>query len=444
MNEKRHIARHTLAVLTVLLCWGCASDDARTDVQPTEPQGDVPLTLGVAEVVEAQTRSGAPGSIDYSVLSKSTYGFGVVADSPLNWVNQKVTYVDDAGTTNPSTTFVYPSRWRYADAVKYWKSDLNGGPIDFYAYAPYVATPSGSDGITSINGTEVSYTINTTIGEGVDLLWGVNGTTGKPWTNTTYTDATGTNTPTGGPVMFTFRHALAAIGFRVQAMIGKDNNTSDFEDYSAVEGVLRDSGNYKITVKKIELKGKFYPSGTLSLNNTERNKPLWSNTTLPSDEQTLTVESRVENSQIVPAIKHLHANETTTSAEAKTIMEDPNNGVSQEVQQQVVVNDGNGQEKCFLVIPNETAQNYTVTLHWCVSTKLPDDTYRSEDHTSTLTISSWTLQAGTKYLLTFVIGLKMIGLEVTATDWTETNENVDVKIEHGTSASESLARAARR
>ena len=435
MNEKRHIARHTLAVLTVLLCWGCASDDARTDVQPTEPQGDVPLTLGVAEVVEAQTRSGAPGSIDYSVLSKSNYGFGVVAGSPLNWVNQKVTYVEDAGTTNPGTTFVYPSRWSYADDVKYWKSNLNGGPIDFYAYAPYVATPSGSDGITSINGTEVSYTINTTIGEGVDLLWGVNGTTGKPWTNTTYTDATGTNTPTGGPVLFTFRHALAAIGFRVQAMIGKDNNTSDFEDYSAVEGVLRSGGNYKITLKKIELEGKFYPSGTLSLKNTERNKPLWSNTTLPSDEQTLTVL----NSQIVPAIKH------PDGSDAEDIMTDEtNNGVSQTPQQQVVLNDGNGQEQCFLVIPNETAQNYTVTLHWCVSTKLPDDTYRSEDHTSTLTINSWTLQAGTKYLLTFVIGLKMIGLEVTATDWTETNENVDVKIEHGTSASESLARAARR
>ena len=437
MNEKRHIARHTLAVLTVLLCWGCASDDARTDVQPTEPQSDVPLTLGVAEVVEAQTRSEATGSIDYSVLSKSNYGFGVVAGSPLNWENQKVTYVEDAGTTNPGTTFVYPSRWSYAGDVKYWKSNLDGGPVNFYAYAPYVDNSSSlpSPGITAISGTTVSYTINENIGNGVDLLWGVNGTTGLPWTNTTYTDDTGTKTPTGGPVLFTFRHALAAIGFRVQAMIGKDNNTSDFEDYSAVEGVLRKGGNYKITLKKIELKGKFYPSGTLSLKNTERNKPLWSNTTLPSDEQTLTVL----NSQIVPAIRH------PDGSDAEYIMSDKtNNGVSQTPQQQVVLNDGNGQEKCFLVIPNETAQNYTVTLHWCVSTKLPDDTYRSEDHTSTLTISSWTLQAGTKYLLTFVIGLKMIGLEVTATDWTETNENVDVKIEHGTSASESLARAARR
>ena len=406
----------------------------------------------MAAVVEAQTRSGGEGTIDYSVLSKSGYAFGVVAGAPLSWTNQQVKYVDDTGTTNPGTSFFYPSKWRYwtSDSeIKYWNEHINGAAVDFYAYAPYVASPEAeSKGITGINSENktVTYAINTTIGQGVDLLWGVNGKTGLPWENTTYSDAGTKESPklaTGGPVLFTFRHALSAIGFRAQVMINQENITTDFTDQSSMSGVLwtavSGGGNYKVTIKKIELSGNFHPDGTLSLDNSTKNMPNWTSKTAATS-QTLTVQ----NSQIVARMKHPHANATTSEgsgdSDAKTIMTSTTiTGVSQNVQQPVVVNDANGKESCFFVIPRDGG-NYTLKLYWCVSAKLPNETtYIAEDHESTINISSLELKAGTKYLLTFVIGLKLIGLTVTATDWIVAEDNANITIEHGTSASESLA-----
>lgn len=425
--------------MVMLVAAGCSKENPAAEQLDTQ-QGE-PLSFDVAEVVESQTRSGAAGSIDYSVLSKSGYGFGVVA-TQLGWTNQQVKYVSDAGTTNPGSTFLYPSKWRYDGDVKYWIKDINGVAVDFYAYAPYVAPPSGTDGITAISGTNVSYAINTTLGEGVDLLWGVNGKTGKPWENTTYTK-------TGGPVLFTFRHALSAIGFRVQSMIGKDNDLSDLDDESAIAGVLRSGGNYKVTIKKIELLGDLHPSGVLSLDNSTENTPNWTSPATATS-PTLTVSSDPDgngnnsDSEIAAAIRHPHANATTTAIEAATIMSDKtNNGVSQKANQQVVVNDDNGHEKYFMVIPCDDPEHnhdFTVTLHWCVSAVLPNGNYVSEDHKNTINITDLKLKAGTKYLFNFIINLKLIGLEVTATDWRETSTTTSVIIEHGTSASESLAR----
>lgn len=425
-------------LIVMLVAAGCSKEDSAAEQLDTQ-QGE-PLSFDVAEVVESQTRSGAAGSIDYSVLSKSGYGFGVVA-TQLGWTNQQVKYVPDAGTTNPGSTFLYPSKWSYNGGVKYWTKNLSGGPVDFYAYAPYVALPSGTDGITAINGTAVSYAINTTVGAGVDLLWGVNGRTGLPWEGTTYTATGEGKQPTGGPVLFTFRHALAAIGFRVQSMIGKDNDPGDLDDESAIAGVLRSGGNYKVTIKKIELSGNFHPSGVLSLDNSKEDTPNWSNKATATS-QTLTVT----NDQIVEGMRHPACDDPdhTSAAEAATIMTDTDhNGVSQEANQQVVVNDDNGHEKYFLVIPCDDPthdHDYTLTLHWCVSGVLPNGSYVSEDHVNTINIIDLKLIAGTKYLFNFIINLKLIGLEVTATDWRETSETTAVVIEHGTSASESLAR----
>lgn len=418
--------------LLVLVVIGCSKDESQVTEQTGSEQGQ-PLSFDVAEVVEARTRSGAAGNIDYSVLSKSGYGFGVVAGAPLNWTNQQVTYSESAGTSTPGSAFFYPSKWHYAGDVKYWVKDINGAAVDFYAYAPYTASPSGASGITAISGTDVSYAINTDISQGVDLLWGVKGLTGLPWTSTTYAS-------TGGPVLFTFRHALAAIGFRAQVMINKDNITTDFEDESAIAGVLKgDGGNYKVTIKKIELTGNFHPSGTLSLNNGTANTANWTSKT-DATAQTLTVQ----NSQIMASMRHPHANATTTEgsgdSEAKTVMSTTAiTGVTQDAQQQVVVNDANSKEQCFFMIPSD-ARDYTLKLYWCVSAKLPnEETYIAEDHENSINISSLELKAGTKYLMTFVIGLKLIGLTVTATDWLTESENAEVIIEHGTSASESLA-----
>lgn len=439
--------------LLVLVVVGCSKDENLTTGHGGIERDDAPISFDVAEVVEAKTRSGSAGNIDYNVLSKSGYGFGVIAGEPLNWTNQQVTYSEGAGTDNPGSAFFYPSKWYYTGDVKYWVKDVNDAAVNFYAYAPYVASPAAGTGITAISGTDVSYAIDTDITNGVDLLWGVKGSTGLPWTNTTYTATGDGKQPTGGPVLFTFRHALAAIGFRTQVMINKENITTDFEDESTIAGVLKsEGGNYKVTIKKIELTGDFFPSGTLNLVNASANIPNWTSKTAAT-EQTLTVQ----NGQIVASMRHPHTNATTSEtsntgtndtdgddtndSDAKNIMSSATiTGVMQDAQQQVVLADGNGKEQCFFVIPSD-ARNYTLKLYWCVSAKLPNEqTYIAEDHMAEIAISSLELVAGTKYLMTFVIGLKLIGLTVEATDWNTENVDAQITIEHGTSASESLAK----
>lgn len=450
-----------VGVLVTVLIVGCTKDDIPALGSKGTEQG-APLSFDVAEVVETQTRSGNTGNIDYSVLSKSGYGFGVVAGAPLNWSNQQVKYEVDEGTTNPGSAYFYPSNWRYwtSDSeIKYWNEHINGAAVDFYAYAPYVPSAEllgTGQGIKTVSGTNVTYAIDTDIEHGVDLLWGVNGKTGLPWKKTTYTDA-GTKEnpklPTGGPVLFTFRHALSAIGFRAQVMISKENISTDFEDESAIAGVLKgDGGNYKVTIKKIELTGNFHSDGTLNLDNGTKNVANWTSKTAAT-EQTLTVQ----NSQIIANMKHPNANDKTTEtgsdgtddnddnpstdSDAKKVMSSATiTGVSQDAQQQVVVSDANGKEQCFFVIPSEP-RNYTLKLYWCVCAKLPNEsTYIAEDHVAEIPISSQEFVAGRKYLLTFVIGLKLIGLTVTATDWNAENVSAQITVEHGTSASESLVK----
>lgn len=353
-NEMRHIAR-LLAALMALLT-SCTADDEQPATDESEAAA-TPITLA-ATVEGAVTRSGSTGNIDYSVLAQSGYGFGVIA-SQLGWTNQEVSYNGPTPATNPDDIFAYPDSWTYGD-LKYWKKDVNGGSVDFYAYAPYVSSASGSTGITGLSGTSVTYTIGTNPDECVDLLWGVNGQTGLPWKKTTYKS-------TGGPVLFTFRHALSAIAVSVKS------NINEFTDYT-------------LTVDEATLKGEFYPSATLSLANTTKNTPAWSgHAGLASTDLTITGEQIAAN-------------------------------------------------KLLFVIPNTKKQNYTLELKW----KVTKDGATTINKTSTIDVSGLDLAAGTKYYLILNITLVGVELEVKAEDWTGEEVPLNVKIEHGTSASESL------
>lgn len=360
-NEMRHIAR-LLAALMVLLT-SCTADDEQPVTDEPEAAA-TPITLA-ATVEGAVTRSGSTGNIDYSVLASSDYGFGVFA-SQLGWTNQKVSYNGPTPAENPGSIFAYPGSWTYGD-LKYWKKDVNGGSVDFsvdfYAYAPYVESPAlESTGITNVSGTSVDYTIGTNPDNCVDLLWGVNGSTGTPWTGTTYEQ-------TGGPVLFTFHHALTAIAVEVKS------NIDEFEDYTL--------GVYNVT-----LNGEFYPSATLSLANSTPNAPAWSN-------------------------HKALANNTLTITGAQI-----------------------AGHKLLFVIPNAMKQDYTLNLSWSV-TKTGESPINK---LSTIDINDLDLLAGVKYYLILKITLKGIELDVEAEDWTGNEVPLNVKIEHGTSASESLSR----
>ena len=414
----------------MVLAWllgACASDD-----DGTLSSADA-ITFDV-QVVQPATRAGATGSIDYSVLARSTYGFGVFAYgvSAGDWINKPVTYngseSDPVGQLEP--VHLHSANWTYGTSVN-WGAQT----ISFLAYAPYVATGSGSTGITDVAGTSVSdtkvtYAIAASPDQGVDLLWGVRETTKQPWLSTT-------KATTGGNVTFTFHHALTAIGFHVQAMIDKTNDTGDFGDKSDVAGVL--GTDYKLTIKQLALNGDFYENAKLNLNNLSAGVPNWGDYGTKSN-QTLTVGNVFLNA----AFKHPDTVTPTSASIAQTIMDGSSTGVTQAAEQQVMIPHATtGAEQCLFVIPNSSAQNYTLTVDWCVS-RNNGGVYTAEDHTSVINITDWVLSPETKYYINLVFGLKSIQFSVTATDWTDTPVPFSVTLDTGTSASESLVKGVRK
>ena len=448
MGDYRHYM-HILLLAALMALAACNGDSTA----PAEPEQGPAITLA-AQVEGAATRGGQTGNIDYSVLALSSYGFGVfahgtaTAEGWTDWTNKPVTYNGPDNASNPGSVFAYPGSWTYDDGLKYWTKDVNGGDVDFFAYAPYVGkdgseytdATDGATGITAVNkessdptdptGPTITYTIATEPKKCVDLLWGVNGQTGLPWTHTTY-QKKGKNPenedyhPTGGPVLMTFYHALAALGFHVQAMIDKTNDLDNLEDKSDVNGIL--GTDYKITIKQLTIDGSFYKTNTLDLKNTEPYKANW-NTLSGDTKATLTLT--VPNDQVNANFKY-----TTTEG----IMNGSMSGVTQDAQQLLIAPHATtGAEQLFFVIPNSEQQNYTITIDWCVCHKR-GSTYTAEDHTSTIPVKALALDAGTKYYFNLVFNLRTVSLSVTAEDWEGKPQDINVTIEHGTSASKSLA-----
>ena len=427
----------TALLLTTLAA--CTTDD-----EPTAA-GRV-ITID-ADVVASDTRAGQTACIDYSVLA--TEGFGVFASSATvgysnDWLqNNHVTYTPTPVEDDLGIVHVHPGNWTYTASQKNWPST---GTISFFGYAPYVAAGADEPGITAINGATaddptVAYQVATSVSQCVDLLWGVKGTTGLPWLNVTSTDA---------PVVLTFRHALAAVGFRAQVMVDQDNNLADLND--ATKTGKPGTNECKVTIKSITLTatggGSFYKTGTLHLNNDadkdgvadaeEVNTPYW-------DGQTGTLNDFTLSGTDIAAT--LLAPTPYPSGEINALMtNDDVPGITETANSQLVISrkTSPAKEQCWMFIP-KAAQNYQVKVEYYVTYKTSDTpTYNTFDYTGanakTIDISSWELKPDTKYYLNLVFGLKTLGLTVTATDWDNTPLPVSVIIERGTSASQSLSR----
>lgn len=132
------------------------------------------------------------------------------------------------------------SKWEYTP-VKYWPTE---GHIDFLAYAPYVTG-------TKLTGSSINFTVADQVANQIDLLW-------DHAENKTKT----TENKTTEKVKFTFKHALAKIGYSVKSKDNYDQTT--------------------ITVKSIKLAGSedgntkaFYTNGTIDLSKDNEAANLW-------------------------------------------------------------------------------------------------------------------------------------------------------------------------
>ena len=404
------------AAAAAVLAAGCAKNEVIQNQGP----GDA-VSFGVY-VPKTVTKAGTAGTITTdgtgSTVSLQTEGFGVFA----TWSD----HADYSSAIGPNfmwnTHVTYDtSSWKY-EPVKYWPnetitdgSNAAHGPSDiadklsFFAYGPYVApaaatglfTPAETTGITTLtsNGATtdpmVTYVVDSDPSNSVDLIWAVagsafsytdvNGSTvsveaGKPFKNLTKPSHSLT-------IPFHFRHATARLGFKVVGAF----------DQVAAGGTL-ESGT-KVTVSDVRIVGlPVAATGTLNLNNTTANTPLW--TATPS-----TVNLIVNGDDLNANIKD------SGNAEVQTVP-----GVTASPQN-VFDNDN----KFFTLIPIETSITARVKITYYVTTadsNLSAGFSRVENVIyKDLTFASG-FQAGKAYTIKIILGLTSVKLEADVENWT--------------------------
>ncbi len=362
------------------------------------------LTFGVYAGNAAQTRA-TYGDITTANLKNSTDGFGVFAyytlnndwastDTPNFMYNQQVKYNASANTT------LYPAKWEYTP-LKYWPNGQNSTTVEtgtitdklsFYAYAPQIATasvntvPAAGQGITAISANTaagaptISFTVPSKAEQQIDLLWAT------PVLNQTKQTITGT-------INFTFKHALAKLGIKVQAVV----------DAVAPTTANLDS-NTKIILESLEMSADGTKSGVLTIDSATAT-PNWASKT---GETVVTFDAASFSA--------------TTTVNGKTGFD-----VTETAQYL-------NEDKSPMIIPGEIASGkYVITANYWVITEdaALNGGYSTVQQvikkTSTAAI---TFDAGYKYDVLVKLGLTNVSFDVTeVSTWTDGAANdVDLPV----------------
>lgn len=235
-------------VLATMFLAACSQSELVEDIAKGQ-NDNAPQAVEFGTFVGKNTRTttGTTGGITTAEVLATSNGFGVFA-----YYTNAATYGNTATTGSQAPNFMYnqqvtgtgtPLTWSYTP-LKYWPNDTSAGAVDgaggatgstagggkvsFFAYAPYVATATGDDGIigmsanTSTYDPQITYKLPATPTESntVDLLWGLRGddsystaigTAEEGAVGTTYNKDL-TKQTVGEKVSFLFKHALAKFG----------------------------------------------------------------------------------------------------------------------------------------------------------------------------------------------------------------------------------------
>ena len=410
-----------LFAATAMLFAACASDE---DYAPQVTKND-PQAVAFDTYTPTATRAGKAGVMTTTTLQDTQAnggGFGVFA-----------VYSNDgtyAATLTPNFmynqgVFYSASAWSYTP-LKYWPNETGNDSqttpatsaakdyLSFFAYAPYVAAGSGTEGITALSANDeagypyVDYTVAAQPENSVDLLWGVAPSGGLSYTAV---DGTAISVPEGEPlkdllkpskdqkIKFLFKHALSRIGFTV---------VGAFDQIAA--GGEKDA-NTKVTVEKIEISGAGLGiSGTLSLNNTTAGVANWTSTTTQGNTDVVfTIDNTALNTTILDggAVAFASQPEGVTAAE-KNVFADAT--------------------KYFMVIPTGNT-NITVKITYYVQTddnKLDGTVGSRVQNVITKTIPV-NLENNKAYNLKLILGLTSVKLDAEVADW-EVDGSSDVNL----------------
>lgn len=223
-----------IAAMAALTLVSCSSDDLNSLSDNSSKNEAISFDgyLGRSAVAV----NGSRGSVETKDQLK-TDGFGVFGNyNSTGGQNFGSNLFNNEKVSSSSST--EPATWTYKN-TKYWPTE---GHIDFLAYAPYV-------GGKTLTNTSIDFTVEGDVAKQKDLLW-------ANAKNQTKAKNSGAN-----KVKFTFNHALAKIGYKVNLK----------EAYS----------NATITLNKITLAGSadektnaFYTAGTIDLSKTS-STDLW-------------------------------------------------------------------------------------------------------------------------------------------------------------------------
>ena len=390
-----------LVLLTALIVMSCSKDETTMGI----PQEGNAIEFGTYVGRSAQTRASdittdvLKGKLD---TDNTTWipgtGFGVFA-----YYTNEGKYTN-TGTPVSAPNFMYnqkvewnsaTSLWKY-EPVKYWPNEVgeNRDYVSFFAYAPHSAAPSGGNfAFTPAKDGQgdptITYTVNADAKLQEDLLWGVNATGGLPFLNQQKQSTTGN-------IKFQFKHALARIGFNVQAMIDQVTGTNS-------EAI---AANTDIVVTKVELIGKFYASGALNLNNTAANVPLWDGVPADPAERTFILSSTADN----------FVNEDNYGTTGQ--------GADQTHGQLVSVTKSqlNADDSYLMVIPQEfTADELKIRVTYDVITA--DDKLNTKQSKVTNVITSdkfaFPFVGGNAYTFNLHLGMTSVKFDADVTGWDE-------------------------
>lgn len=250
--------------------------------------------MGTTRAISSAEAGGVIGGIDSKQSLAQHRGFGVfgyhssstfsngaaVGVAPNFMYNQEVEGTDAVSPV-----------WSYSP-IKYWPNGIDaanaaGSPsntateatvqyLNFYAYAPYVASAGSGTGIIGMpsnNTTNLIFTYKLpatpTAANSVDFLWGVRGTT-------TYLETDGENNTNGSTynvnltkqivsetVDFSFKHALAKIGaIKVVADLDGNSAAPTLNGFGALDPTtlitlnsinIKDKGNTVIVSNKFDI-----------------------------------------------------------------------------------------------------------------------------------------------------------------------------------------------
>lgn len=193
---------------TALLMTACSNDDAGSQ----DKSSGLPIAFN-AEQVDYVTR--AAGEIkgldkvdDHDGLRQKGFGIFACYTGKLKYEFTSVTsdFMYNQGISWES------GKWEYFP-LKYWPNEAED-MVSFFAYGPYEENPSGDKCIAAIQPVNeqgdpwLVYKLAQNIDDQVDLLYGVNETTGRPWFDLRKLDMETVQTP----IKFKFFHALSCIG----------------------------------------------------------------------------------------------------------------------------------------------------------------------------------------------------------------------------------------